>query len=73
MLSKNLLKSSSVMGNTYLNKMVSSAAAVPSREFSIAFNVRSKFEAAFQKKQQSSTQATRKEYVCILKKSINNY
>lgn len=60
MLSKNLLKSSSLMGSTYLNKMVTAAAA-PAREFSIAFNVRSKFEAAYQKKQQSTSQAAKKE------------
>ena len=59
MLSKNLLvkSSSSMMGGSYLNQMV---AAAHVREFSVAFNVRSKFEAAFQKKQQSAAQQTKK-------------
>lgn len=62
MLSKNLLKTSSAMMSanaSFLNKIVM-ASAVPSRQFSVAFNVKSKFEAAFQKKQQASGQSKEK-------------
>jgi len=38
---------------SFLNKIIMSA-AVPSRDFSVAFNVKSKFEAAYQKKQQAA-------------------
>jgi len=42
--------------SSFLNKIVM-AAGVPAREFSVAFNVKSKFEAAFQKKHSQSAQA----------------
>ena len=44
---------------SFLQKMVM-ATAVPARDFSVAYNVKSKFEAAFQKKQQASGQGAKK-------------
>lgn len=54
--------SSSILGaqSTFLNKVLASAA--PQRQFaSVAFNVKSKFETAFQAKQQAkNAQSTKK-------------
>jgi hypothetical protein len=60
MLSSNLLKTSSSLlslNATFLNKLL----APSQRGFSVAFNVRSKFEEAYLKKKAAGTQSQKKE------------
>jgi hypothetical protein len=63
MLGSNLLRSSSNLlsqNMSYLNRML--AATVPqSRNFSVAFNIKSKFEEAYEKKLKSSQNQPKKE------------
>ncbi len=43
---------SSALSNkaSFLNRVITSAGSLPAREFSVAFNVKSKFETAFETK-----------------------
>lgn len=61
MLSSNLLKTSSNLlsaNATFLNRVLASTQA---RNFSVAFNVKSKFEEAYDKRKHASASAPKKE------------
>jgi hypothetical protein len=64
MLSSNFLKTSSNLlsgSHTFLNRVLVASSA-QSRSFSVAFNIKSKFEEAFEKKRHSQTNQPKKEY-----------
>lgn len=51
--------------NTFLNRLVSSSVSHGARPFSVAYNVRSKFEDAYQKKMASQKNTPQKAYVLM--------